>query len=164
MNIKAYCHIEPLTTIHLPQVASIEKRCHSRPLEQESIRELCIANGDPRSQGIVALHEARMVAGFAVYRINKTSIEIITGGIHIDYRLVGVATQLIEHIKQIALIRNEPRVIIGVDPHQVDLQKFLKHVGFVCDKIVDEQSWHCSPEFYRFVYYPGIESTINRAS
>jgi len=133
----------------LEEVLEIEKQSFPEPWSKlDFIRRL----RDYNTIGMVFTYQD-VVAGFVVYSIHKTSIEILSIAVHPEYRRCSAGTLLIEKLQyKIDGHYRRDRITAMVREGNLPAQIFLRQNKFICDGIVKDAYNDSDEDGYSFVY------------
>ena len=124
------CHIRWMIRRDMPEVMAIK----SLPwTEDEFNRILRLRN----HIGIVAEHEEK-IAGFMIYGLYKTRIDIANFAVAADMRRCGIGTQMA--VKQVSKLSAQRRSSIGIVVPEPNLpaQLFFRSIGWMATEITDD--------------------------
>jgi ribosomal-protein-alanine N-acetyltransferase len=133
----------------LDAVLEIEEQSFPEPWsELDFIQRLRV----PNTIGMVFTYQD-VVAGFVVYMIHKTSIEILNIAVHPEYRRCSAGTLLIEKLQyKVDGHYRRDRITAMVRETNVPAQIFLRQNKFICDGIVKDAYSNSDEDGYSFVY------------
>jgi len=118
-------HVRWMIRRDLPSVMSIEYGSFDDPWTQEEMIEAITAH---RQVGMVAERDGQVV-GHMVYRLSKTSIEILTMAVHPDHRRQSVGFAMFQ--KLLGKLSRDKRYLLFTDVVETNLpaQLFCKDMG-----------------------------------
>lgn len=110
----------------MPEVIAIEKESFEFPwLEKDFLR--CLRQGN--CVGIVAEHENH-VAGFMIYILNKTWIDIWNFAVASEYRRRGVGWQMVSKLISKLSLQGQTCIMLEVREKNLPAQLFFRACGF----------------------------------
>jgi ribosomal-protein-alanine N-acetyltransferase len=136
----------------LDAVVEIEQQSFPEPWsEKEFIDQLRIGN----NIGMVFTYQDE-VAGYVVYALHKTSIEILNLAVHPEYRRCSAATLLLEKLQyKVNGHYRRDHITALVRESNLPAQLLFAKNHFVCDEIVKSPYKDSDEDAYSF-YYSGL--------
>ena len=89
--------------------------------------------------GVVATNGFNRPIGFCLYELKKTQIEILRMAVSPQWRRKGVASAMIERLKDRVLNRKRSGIVCDVDGHSVFAQYCFNDNGFTGHAIADDR-------------------------
>jgi ribosomal-protein-alanine N-acetyltransferase len=136
----------------LDAVVEIEEQSFPEPWsEKEFIDQLRIRN----NIGMVFTYQD-VVAGYVVYGVHKTSLEILNLAVHPEYRRCSAATLLLEKLQyKVNGHYRRDHITALVRESNLPAQLLFAKNHFVCDEIVKSPYNDSDEDGYSF-YYSGL--------
>jgi [ribosomal protein S18]-alanine N-acetyltransferase len=147
-NTKNDCHIRWMIRRDMPEVLAIEEACFAWDAWSEETffsmlrQRNCIA--------MLAEHEGR-IAGYMVYELHKTRIEIVNFAVAPEFRRRGVGRAMIDKLK--AKLSSERRTMLAANVGESNIggHLFLRAMGFMA-KGIEHGFYDDGADAYRFVF------------
>jgi ribosomal-protein-alanine N-acetyltransferase len=119
-------HIRWMIRRDMPEVLAIEGNSFEFPWsEDDFIRCLRQRN----CIGMVAEHDER-VAGFMIYELHKTRLQILNFAVHPEYRRRGVGAQMVEKLVGKLSYQRRTRILLEIRETNLPAQLFFRTLGF----------------------------------
>lgn len=140
-----------MTSIHLPGVMKIESESFVHPW---TIGEIMSMMRKADQNGMVAEARGRIV-GFAIYRYDKSCLEILDVAVALDCRRHGVAAQMVAKLLSRLKPGGKTRLEAIVSERNLDAHLFFRSMGFRATGVIPDHynlldGGHC--DAYEFVY------------
>src|SRR3989344_6648378 len=115
------------------EVLDIEKACFEFSWEKEEflccLRQLnCI--------GMVATYD-QYVAGFMIYELNKTKIQILNFAVAPEFQRMGIGAQMVQRIMDKLSQQRRKEIILEIRETNLPAQLFFKSQGFRAQNVVN---------------------------
>ncbi len=146
-------HIRQLVNGDAPEVMAIERDAYEFPWSK---RDFVICNRQPRCTTMVAEHDDRAI-GFIVYDVGKTEFRILNLATAMDYRLNGVATQLVAEIVYKLTPLRRTDIITEIRETNLPAQLFFRRQGFRVVAILRDYYFDTPEDAYSMRYRIGQE-------
>ncbi len=144
-------HIRWLLNGDMAEVMAIEEESHEFPWSE---RDLVICNRQLRCITLVAEHDDRVI-GFIVYDSDGREYRILNLATAFDYRLNGVAAQLVAKLVYKLTPRRRPDIIVEVREANVPAQLFFRRQGFRVVAILRDYYFDTPEDAYSMRYRIG---------
>lgn len=131
------------------EVLEIENQGFGTPWSE---KDFLIALRDRRTIGLVAVQHSK-VLGFVVYELHRGRLQLINFGVAMNQRRAGIGRQMIERLKEKLINQHREEIRIEVHERNLDIQLFLKAMGFLCVRVLCSREGHGSADFYQFSYF-----------
>lgn len=126
-------HIRHMILRDMTEVLDIDLNAFDWPWGQEVITERL---RDRNTIGKIAERNDRVIA-FVIYKLEKTSVEILRVAVHEDYRRCGVGSQVVRDlVAKIGNVKTRRRVNAAVPDDNLAAHLFFRSLGFRCEGIV----------------------------
>ena len=131
----------------LDDVMAIERSSFAKPWTR---KEIHVALAQRNCIGCV-YDVDREVRGYMLYDLQRGSLTICNLAVHPDYRRQGIATALIQRLKDKLSQDRRTHITTMVSEHNTDAQLWLRSCGFRCIR-VHRGHFGATHDGYEFVY------------
>lgn len=135
----------------LPDVMSIEAASFDFPWAEEEIR------GHLRQYNCIGMvatadsnQQRKVILGFMIYELQKTTLEILDFAVHPHYRRMGVGTAMVDKLKGKLSSYRRTHIHVCTRETNLDAQLFFRSQGFVAHTVLREHYGDTGEDAYRF--------------
>ncbi len=131
-EILTLSHIRWMIRRDYPEVLGIDRAGHPPAWSEENLA--CVLR-ERNCIGMVAERYAGVV-GFMVYELRPTSLAILKLGVHPDYRLRGVGSQMIDQLVHKLTTHYRTHITVLVRETNLPAQLFFRDRGFLAMRVL----------------------------
>lgn len=88
------------------------------------------------------------VAGYMIYELSKTSIEILSFAVHPKYRRSGIGGALIGRLIGKLVAGRRLKIVVPVRDSNLPAQLFFRSMGFFCTRVAKDYYDECDDNAY----------------
>ncbi len=133
-EILTLSHIRWMIRRDYPEVLGIDRAGHGGPWSEEHLA--CVLR-ERNCIGMVAERYAGVV-GFMVYELRPTSLAILNLGVHPDYRLRGVGSQMVDQLASKLSSHSRTHITVLVRETNLPAQLFFRSRGFLAVQVLHD--------------------------
>lgn len=140
------------------RILEIESLCFESPWTEDDLMR-CLRQRNVIGQVYDAGEE---IDGFVIYALHKSSIEVLSLGVHPDAQRTGIGSALVGQVKRkVTNVTRRHRVDTLICETNLNAHVFFKSQGFRCVRTRRDCYEDFDRDGYEFIYLNSFEGTQN---